>query len=506
MIMSPALGPLLAVIALILGLLGDALLAPGLWGINLVIWVAAAAAATVALAHGGGHGPAQKTRLWALVPILFFAAAFAWRDSPLLKILDLAALLAALSLPLWRPRLGELRLSSLREASDGLTLAGKHAVSGAARLISDDIQWSELRRAGWSRQVYLVGRGLAFAVPLLMVFGGLFMSADANFEALVAATFAVDAEALIGHGFLAGVLAWGSGGFLRGVMIARTGPGPAMPVEPPSRWTLGVVEATTVMVLLDGLFLAFVLLQLPYLFGGVGLVETVKGLTFADYARRGFFELAWVSVLVLPMLLTMHWVLDKRNPGHERIFRYLAGFQVAMLMVIIASAAQRMMIYQAAYGLTELRIYVLAFEAWMTGVLGWFATTVLRGQRERFVTGAVAWGFVAIAALHVPNLEALIVRTNIARATSAQDLDVWYLTNLSADAVPALVEAVPDLPPEIGSKIGEALAHRRGALPKADWRTWNYARSAEREALMQHHPLQHKASMGTPGLRRQMGG
>ncbi len=51
------------------------------------------------------------------------------------------------------------------------------------------------------------------------------------------------------------------------------------------------------------LFLAFVLVQLRFLFGGSGLEEQRVGLTYAEYARHGFFELVVVAVLVLPLIL-----------------------------------------------------------------------------------------------------------------------------------------------------------------------------------------------------------
>jgi hypothetical protein len=54
---------------------------------------------------------------------------------------------------------------------------------------------------------------------------------------------------------------------------------------------LGPVELSIVLGLLDILFLAFVLVQFRYLFGGAELVRVSTSLTYAEYARRGFFEL-----------------------------------------------------------------------------------------------------------------------------------------------------------------------------------------------------------------------
>src|SRR5207247_1416024 len=118
----------------------------------------------------------------------------------------------------------------------------------------------------------------------------------------------------------------------------------------------------------NALFLAFVVVQAPYLFGGAALVVGRAGLTVAQYARRGFFELVTVAALVLPVLLLIHHLLRREQPVHERVFRLLAGTLVSLLYVVVASAVQRMLLYQHLFGLTELRLYTTAFMGWLAAV------------------------------------------------------------------------------------------------------------------------------------------
>jgi hypothetical protein len=246
---------------------------------------------------------------------------------------------------------------------------------------------------------------------------------------------------------------------------------------------VGTIELCLPLAVLDLLFLSFIVVQLRYLFGGAGLVEVVPGLTYAEYARQGFFELVVVAFLALPLLLLIDWLLDN-SPG-KRAFRTLAGLTIVLLFVIMISALQRMRLYQLEFGLTELRFHTTAFMFWLCAVFLWFGVTVLRGHRERFPAGALIAALVAIAILHAVNPDRWIVQTNVARAIEGKPLDVDYLLSLSADAVPALVSALPALPPESREALGSQLAERAIDLAPADWRSLNWSRMRATSALAQ---------------------
>jgi hypothetical protein len=240
---------------------------------------------------------------------------------------------------------------------------------------------------------------------------------------------------------------------------------------------LGTIEGAVVLGALDLLFLAFVLVQVRYFFGGSSLVQATTGLTYAEYARRGFFELLAVAALVLPLLLLLHWLMAQRGPKSQGVFRVLAGAQILLLFVVMASALERLRLYQIEYGLTEERLYATAFMGWLAAVFLWFAMTVLSGRRERFAFGAMLAGFVLIAVLHALNPDALIARTNLARAKAGRSFDAGYATRLSADAVQELVAALPDLNPQDRCTVASRIL-KRWALPQPpDWRAWSWSRA-----------------------------
>ena len=467
------LGLQILLAAALLGVFADALLRVTPWGINLTLWVVMLVAAVVILVFRNRVSQLAERR-WLTIPLVLFAAGTAWRDSTVLKVLDVGALLIVLSLALARPRLGSIRLAGAMEYALGALLAGFQATLGTVLLALGDIQWKELPQSGWSKRTVGLGRGLVIAFPLLLIFGGLFMAADAVFAGLIKDLLDINFAKFFNHLFLIGFAAWLAGGYLRGLLLGKEAPvaGPGWP----KILTLGIIEISTVLGLLDLLFLGFVIVQLRYLFGGDALVHVTAGFTYAEYARRGFFELVTVTALLLPVLLGTHWLLNKEDAGAQRTFRYLAGAQVLLLFVIMASALQRMRLYQNEYGLTELRLYTTAFMGWLAVVFLWLVVTVLRGHRARFAFGALVAGFLMLAGLHALNPDALIVRTNVALAQAGRRFDSSYATSLRADAVPALVAGMARLGPTECSAAATHVLTDWQAPIHSNWRAWSWSR------------------------------
>ena len=556
--------------ALVLGVLGDALLRATPWGLNFFLFVGALTAAACALLKHYRRAALKGEGGWLLLPILLFAAACAWRDSTTLKGLDLLMVACSLALLAWRASGASLKLAGLAAYAHGLAQAFGQTIFGGFPLVFADVRWGEIPRNGWTRHALAIARGLLIAVPLLVVFGALFMAADAVFEGLINRTFRFDGETLVSHGLLFTLFAWLTAGYFRGLLFggtrkpvlqviaqhakggvdrlrdvlrtAETSSAPVlhapMPathefVAPPAsitedadvdsnaerkqdahsgvadetptaapdvptrtqpepsaaptarRFALGVVEVGVVLGLLDALFLGFVCVQVRYLFGGATWVAQTGGLTYAEYARRGFFELVWATALVLPLLLALHWLLRADDRAAQRLFRALASAQIVLLFVIIASALTRMRLYQSEYGLTELRLYTTAFMGWLALVFVWFAATVLRGARERFACGAFVTACFIIAALHLVNPDATIVRTNVAHAHQGRAFDALYATSLSADAVPTLVSALPSLTQDARCFAARELLAQWSAQGATDWRAWSVARGAAWRAVAQ---------------------
>jgi hypothetical protein len=473
-------------VAITLGVLGDSLLRCFPWGVNFAIWGTLLAGAIYFL--GRSRRQAFAGGAFCLVlPMVLSPLAFLWHDSPPLEALNLLALLTALSLVILRAYGGRLRMASLMQYALGSVLAGLNATLGMFPLLLKDREWTSALGGGQIRKTLAVLIGLALAIPPLLVFGALFMGADAVFRAIVV-RFLRDVPS---HLVLIGFITYFVGGYLRGLLLGKERI--TKSVERLLPISLGAIETGVMMGALDLLFLAFVAVQVRYLFGGSSLVLATTGLSYAEYARRGFFELIAVVALVLPLLLFVHWLLRPDDATGQRLFRWLAGAQIALLFVIMASAVERMRLYQAEYGLSEQRLYPTAFMGWLAAVFVWFCLTVLRGHREQFAFGAMVAGFLLIATLHVINPDALIARTNLARGRAGRNFDARYAANLSADAVPELLAGLPDLNPLDRCTLATRLLARWPPAESPDWRSWSYSRSRARQAISANFPTLREA-------------
>ena len=465
--------------ALLLGIGGDALLRAMPWGLNALLCALALVAC--------GAWLVQRNRLtvtrdapWLAAAALLIASNFVARASVTLHALDVIGLGVVLALACLSLRGVALRGRQVWHYARAAIEAAVTACVGVFPLVGADVTWSELPRGGRFAHARSALLGGAVAFPLLVVFGSLFASADAVFRDLVANLIAIDVGALLSHTLLIGCFAVLAAGYFWGALL-RTRAGAPLPDRRGA--SLGVGPVATALGLVDLLFVIFVAVQVRYLFGGAALVASATGLTYAEYARQGFFQLVTASAMVLPLLVGADWLVRHESREHQRTFRQLALVLLVLLGAVMASALERMRLYVGAFGLSEIRLYATVFMLYLAGVSAWFAWTTLRGRRRRFAFGALVQGFALLGGLHLANPDALIVRTNLARPASERAFDGGYAASLSADAVPALLDAFPRLDVAARCSVAAGLLAERRRLERDDWRSWNVSRARARRLL-----------------------
>jgi hypothetical protein len=492
--------------ALLLGICADLLFYGHAIGISAPIFVALglAALAGVSLAEGRPGG----VNRWLGAAALGLAICLAVRDEPMLVALDLLALLGVLLIlavsfrSAALHRLPPVRLA--RRACLALFEIGIHP------LILSVAQLRQVRVArGQVRAMAPVARGVILAAPILLVFAGLLVAADSIFASYVGQLLSFqlpfDAWTAIAHAIIVGCFAWATAG---GLIVAMAEGLPAMAALPAEGETerldhsgmawrfLGSTEALTVLLLLDLLFAAFMAIQGAYLFGGLDTLART-GLGYAEYARRGFFELLSVACLALGLLCALALVTRRESAGRRRAFNAASAAMVLLVLGILASAFQRMWLYELAYGFTQLRLYTHSFMIWLAAILLLFVAALLRARPQIFLSGGLASALLYLAALNIASPDALIVRENIARyqadpaslTVAPSDslfgrggygddgVDLDYLLTLSNDAVPALVEALPVLQPAQRAHATQQLIARQQGLADDGWQSWHYGRA-----------------------------
>jgi Domain of unknown function (DUF4153) len=481
------------VVALGLGTIGDFLLRPAPVGLNLPVWLGLVAAAALVLARGRGVVTKHNTLAF-LVVALIFGLTFVWRNAPALKALNAVAIAAALALAMASVRPFRAATAHMAEYARRLLEAAGTVALGAVSLLPRDWHWERFAGGHAARHAVASLRGVLIAIPALVVFTWLFASADAAFLGLLESLVDIQWQDAFQHTAVCLVCAWVASGMLKGLVDGP--PEKLKPVAGMPAPSLGAVEAGVFMGLINLLFLVFVLVQVGYFFGGEDRIQAVEHLTYAEYARRGFFELCAVAVLVLPMQFGLDWLLRQASATGKRAFRGLALVQLALLVVIMASALQRMRLYVDAYGLTVLRLYSTACMIWLAFVFIWFVATVLRGRRERFALGVIASGWVALFALNACNPDAVILRVNLARMEAGKPFDAHYARRLSADAVPAFALAaeryeVEERVPWDSNKDGPVLLKWVVEFVDEgppDIRMWDWGLHRARQVVQEHLP------------------
>jgi hypothetical protein len=308
-----------------------------------------------------------------------------------------------------------------------------------------------------SLQAWLpAARTTVVSAVLLLVFGALFASADALFASWVdALTPDITWNDLPGRAVFATLIA---GGTLAAAFVALAPPAVDR-LRLPEGTSRNEFEWLAPVLVVDAVFLAFLIAQATAMFGGHGYLQQTTGLTYAGYVHEGFGQLTVATILTLTVVA---WAAHKAAPGHRRDFAL--GALCVMTIIVVVSALYRMHLYEEAYGFTRLRLLVSVFEGW----LGVVVVLVI-------IAGVVRLGAAGLLGLALVNPDLYIAEHNIARANAPVGIDWKYLGELSTDAYPALM-LLPDEQFECANRYS-------AELRDDDWLAWNLSRARARDMM-----------------------
>lgn len=245
------------------------------------------------------------------------------------------------------------------------------------------------------------------------------------------------------------------------------------------RLRLDPIIASTVLTMVNVVYLVFVILQFTYLFGAFeGALP--EGMTYADYARRGFAELMLVALLNFGILMGVLLYTDDSGSGVLRIIqKVLLYILVICSIIILYSAFSRLALYEEAYGFTYLRYLVHAFML-LLAILMVIAGLRIHFERIPLAKCYIVFGFAAYVAINYAGMDTYIAEKNIERYHIHQKMDPYFLSSLSMDAVPVLIEFSREYP-EIQNDL-KADYNRLNEREQA-WPSFNVAEYRAHQAL-----------------------
>ncbi|MEU7629788.1 DUF4173 domain-containing protein [Nocardia sp. NPDC049220] len=325
-------------------------------------------------------------------------------------------------------------------------------------------------RASEAKRAWRLGLSVVVTVALFAVFVPLLGSADATFAALLeVVTPDLDPPSVLRWIVLFGMFAFGA----LGASFLLAGPPASAAVHDGGGRGLRRMEWALPVGALAILFAAFVAAQFVALFGGDGYVRRTAGLTYAEYARSGFWQLSAVTILTLVVIvIVLRWATQ--DTAADRW--WLRGLLTAVSMlalIIVASALGRMWTYQQAYGFTVLRLLVEVCELWLGLVYLLVTAAVARLEHMWLPRAVLATAAATVLALAVLDPEQLIADKNIDRWLHGKPLDVDYLGALSPDILPA----TDRLPEPLRTTVRNRL---RADLDDDTWQSWNLSRATAR--------------------------
>jgi hypothetical protein len=314
--------------------------------------------------------------------------------------------------------------------------------------------------------------GIVISIPILFVILNLLISADAQFERLLSNLpnlLSFNPE-MIFRSIIILIYTFGFFGFMQ-VLLHKN----IQVIQKnalPNSVSLDGIITLTVLLLLDLVYVLFVAVQFKYFFSGT----LEAGYTYAEYARRGFFELLFVTLINLTVTTVVIQFTKNALGGLKKTIQLALTVLVLSSGVLLISAFMRMAMYEDAYGFTFLRVLVTAFMIFLMVI---FAYTLVKIWLERlslfhfyFMTSIIFY-----TGINLVNLDQIVVDRNLERFETTGKIDIHYLSSLSSTGVLGLIELYeknPDVP-----ELEELLKQRkadRSYIKSDSWQSHNLVR------------------------------
>ncbi|MCH1627886.1 DUF4153 domain-containing protein [Ferdinandcohnia quinoae] len=277
--------------------------------------------------------------------------------------------------------------------------------------------------------------GIAISVPFLFIILNLLISADTQFERLLSSLpdlFNIKAQNVFRIVVIL-LYTFGFFGFMqvllqKNIQMMKQG-------DQKKPIVIDGIITLTVLLLLDLVYVIFVVVQFKYFFSGT----LGEGFTYAEYARRGFFELLFVTLINLSVTIGVIYFTRLVQGFLKKTIRLALTVLVLSSGVLLVSAFMRMMMYEDAYGYTFTRVIAHSFMIFLMVIFAYTLVKIWLEKLSLFHFYFIA-SLIYYTGVNLINLDQFVVNQNMARYEETGKIDINYLNSLSSTGILALID------------------------------------------------------------------
>jgi len=281
--------------------------------------------------------------------------------------------------------------------------------------------------------------GVLCAVPVLLVVVPLLLSSDDAFNGMMIKLFSNTSETFskVLLGLVLSLFVVSYGFSVKADSVGRV-----------RERKSGGVENVYLISFLSAISLCYVLYlfsQLAYFFSAFRGFLPDGEITYAQYARKGFFEMCAIAMINLGIVFLSLMIAKKKNGKAAPGVRAVATFIAVFTIMIIATAVSKMVLYIDAYGMTVLRLTTSAFMVFLSVV---FASVILRIYipKVNIVKTALVAAGCTVLILGTVNVNRVCAAYNYEsyRNGKLPSIDVEALYELGDEGIPYIVKLASD--------------------------------------------------------------
>ncbi|MHB8072597.1 DUF4153 domain-containing protein [Desulfosporosinus fructosivorans] len=343
--------------------------------------------------------------------------------------------------------------------------------------------------------------GLTIAIPLLIIVISLLASADRVFKHFIDEISSSFGTINIGDFSLQGIIALLIMVIVFSYIWSFSNPNDHIQAQgqpnslESNKRSWDPIISITILIAINCVYLVFTLIQFGYMFGPLNNALPAE-FTYAEYARRGFFELLMVTLINFTLVLSSIRFTRKDGNLVARTVQILHSLLIICTVVILTSAFLRMSLYEAVYGYTYLRVLTHSFMIFL-GVLLAIAFYKIWNEGISLLKPYIVVSILAYMLVNFVNIDVIIVKNNIARYVETGKLDPYYLRNLSYDSIPSVVNLLKDgkvfkdenvfRDEYVSNDLKSYLAGQQNLLSiEQSWQSFNLSRHKAKQVLSQN--------------------